>query len=200
MAWGMGALLSVFEGGLDSYSDIHGSSPHKDPFLARPDPQVLPTPHPASPDPAEICRPSLAGRGSNRWNGLDPWPHADRALADLSALNPKDPLHRVLVEAKKPGNRSVTERRFLLDHCLDRHGKAQGVGHLAVTLFGFRSGVTRTSQGGSDSISSAVLPSRALDSHDRACVPNTDEIGTQALYCMVERGNWRALDPLPLVA
>ncbi len=72
-------------------------------------------------DPAEVCCPSLVARGSNRWHSHDPGPHADWAFANLPALDTKDPLHRVLVETKKLGDRSETEGRLLLNHGLDRY-------------------------------------------------------------------------------
>jgi hypothetical protein len=79
----------------------------------------------ASSDPAEIRRPAFVRRGCERGHRLDPWTHADRALANLPALDLEDLLHRVLVEAQKPDHRAVAEGRLLLDHGLDRLGKAR---------------------------------------------------------------------------
>jgi hypothetical protein len=61
------------------------------------------------------------GLGPHR---LDAGPHADRALADLPALDLEDALHRVLVEAQKPGHGAIAEGWLLFDHGLDRLGEA----------------------------------------------------------------------------
>lgn len=55
---------------------------------------------------------------------MDAGPHADGPLPDLPALEPKDSLHRVLVEAQKPGHGAIAEGGFLLDHRLDGLGEA----------------------------------------------------------------------------
>ena len=52
------------------------------------------------PNPAQVCRTALVWSCRDRWNGLDAGPHADRALADLPALDLQDTLHRVSVEAQ----------------------------------------------------------------------------------------------------
>lgn len=64
------------------------------------------------PNPAQVCRSPLVGRGGDRGNGLDAGAHADRALANLPAFDPEDALHRVLVDAQKPGNRAVADGSF----------------------------------------------------------------------------------------
>lgn len=76
------------------------------------------------PDPSQVCRPTFVRRGRDRGHRLDAGPHADRALADLPALDLEDPLNRVLVEAQTPGHRPVAERKLLFDHRLDRLGNA----------------------------------------------------------------------------
>ena len=91
------------------------------------------------PDPRQIRRPvarqgiathrnvregPLVRRGSDGRNGLDTRPHPDGALANLPALELKDPLHRVLVEAEQPRDCAVAEGRLGLDHDLDRLGEA----------------------------------------------------------------------------
>ena len=93
------------------------------------------------------------GLGPHR---LDAGPHADRALADLPALDLEDALHRVLVEAQKPGHGPVTEGRFLLDHGLDGLGEAgtdlrRGLGQLVVD------GPTRAKPNLAQSLASGTL-------------------------------------------
>ena len=80
---------------------------------------------PAGPDAGDIRGPAFVRRRGDGWNGLDAGPHADGPLPDLPALEPEDPLHRVLVEAQEPGHGAIAEGGLLLDHRLDRLGEAR---------------------------------------------------------------------------
>lgn len=61
------------------------------------------------PDPAEIRRPAFVRCSGHGWHRFDAWPHADRTLANLPALDLEDSLNRVFVEAQKPGHGAIAE-------------------------------------------------------------------------------------------
>src|SRR6056297_327219 len=78
---------------------------------------------PAAPDPAQIRGPALVRRCRYRGQRLDPWPMANRSLADLPAFDLEDPLHGVLVHPQQSRHSPIAKRGLLLDQGLDRCGQ-----------------------------------------------------------------------------
>src|SRR5690625_1193966 len=78
----------------------------------------------ACPYAAQIRGPTFVGCCSHRWQGLNAWPEADRALPNLPALELEDTLHRVFIKTKQPGHCPVTKGRVFLNHGLDGLGKS----------------------------------------------------------------------------
>ena len=63
------------------------------------------------PDLAQVRRSALVRSSGDSKNDLHAGPHADWELEDLTALNLEASLHRILVEAQKPGQRATSQTR-----------------------------------------------------------------------------------------